>query len=261
MPEVATPNQAEREFETGTDESFKNANATGSEAHNENQRVTYANIKRTYDVYQDLDIQAARQSLIEQTRLNQIASQALQNAVETANMVGKQAIRHADVAADALWTDELNPVTRGAGSNLTAGSRTRQPRHRRERRRRGRGCPGRGRRRRQAGGRDHHAGARHPAADRPGADHRDHGDRQRRQPGAAEDDCVASNRGGYRQAAPPFHRSHKPMNTLLSFSRSFPWSWQPSRPSSKRSRCPARATRNWNSCSTCSSPPMTGART
>jgi hypothetical protein len=56
-------------------------------------------------VYQDLDIQAARQSLIEQTRLNQIASQALQNAVETSNMVGKQAIRHADVAADALWTD------------------------------------------------------------------------------------------------------------------------------------------------------------
>jgi hypothetical protein len=29
MPEVATPNQAEREFETGTDESFKNTNATG----------------------------------------------------------------------------------------------------------------------------------------------------------------------------------------------------------------------------------------
>jgi len=122
MPEVATPNQAEREFETGTDECFKNANATGSEAHNENQRVTYANIKRTYDIYQDLDIQAARQSMVEQTRLNQIASQALQNAVETANMVGKQAVRHADVAADALWTDELNPVTRGAGSNLTAGA-------------------------------------------------------------------------------------------------------------------------------------------
>ena len=47
MPEVATPNQGEREFETGTDESFKNANATGGAAHNENQRVTYANIKRT----------------------------------------------------------------------------------------------------------------------------------------------------------------------------------------------------------------------
>jgi hypothetical protein len=122
MPEVATPNQAEREFETGTDESFKNTSATAGAAHNENQRVTFANIKRTYDVYQDLDIQAARQALTEQTRLNQIASQALQNAVETANMVAKQSIRHADVAADALWTDELNPVSRGAGSNLTAGS-------------------------------------------------------------------------------------------------------------------------------------------
>ncbi len=122
MPEVATPNQGEREFETGTDESFKNANATGGAAHNENQRVTYANIKRTYDVYQDLDIQAARQSLVEQTRLNHIASQALQNAVETANMVAKQSIRHADVAADALWTDQLDPVSRGAGSNLTAGA-------------------------------------------------------------------------------------------------------------------------------------------
>jgi hypothetical protein len=122
MPKPATPNSGEREFETGTDESFKNANATGGATHNENQRVTYANIKRTYDVYQDLDIQAARQAQIEQSRLNQIASQALQNAVETANMVAKQSIRHADVATDAQWTDQLNPVSRGAGSNLTAGA-------------------------------------------------------------------------------------------------------------------------------------------
>jgi hypothetical protein len=50
MPEVATPNQAEREFETGTDESFKNTSATAGAAHSENQRVTFANIKRTYDV-------------------------------------------------------------------------------------------------------------------------------------------------------------------------------------------------------------------
>ena len=111
MHQVATPNQAEREFETGTDESFKNVSATGGAAHNENQRVTYANIKRTYDAYQDLDIQAARQALTEQTRVNQIASQALQNAVETANTVGKQAIRHADIAADALWTDLCEVVS------------------------------------------------------------------------------------------------------------------------------------------------------
>jgi hypothetical protein len=109
MPEVATPNQAEREFETGTDESFKNANATGSAAHNENQRVTYANIKRTYDVYQDLDIQAARQALTEQTRLNQIASQALQNAVETANLVSKQAVRH-ELLGDAAEVARVAPV-------------------------------------------------------------------------------------------------------------------------------------------------------
>ena len=116
MPEVATPNQGEREFETGTDESFKNASATASEAHNENQRVTFANIKRTYDVYQDLDVQAARQAQIEQTRLNQIAAQALQNAVETANLVSKQAVRHGDIAIDNQW----NPVQQGAGDTLTA---------------------------------------------------------------------------------------------------------------------------------------------
>jgi transcription elongation GreA/GreB family factor len=116
MPEVATPNQAEREFETGTDESFKNTSSATAASHSENQRVTFANIKRTYDVYQDLDIQAARQALIEQTRLNQIASQALQNAVETANLVSKQAVRHGDIAIDGQW----NPIQAGAGDSLTA---------------------------------------------------------------------------------------------------------------------------------------------
>ncbi len=111
MPEVATPNQGEREFETGTDEFFK--------AHSE---LTAANTKRTYDAYQDLDLLIARRSQIQFDQIQNVALQALQNAVETSNMVAKQAIRHADVAADALWTDELNPVSRGAGSNLTAGA-------------------------------------------------------------------------------------------------------------------------------------------
>jgi hypothetical protein len=83
-------------FVVHPDESFKNASATGGAAHNEN-RVTFANIKRSFDVYQDLDIQAARQALTERTRLNQIASQALQNAVETANMVGKRYLLAAEV--------------------------------------------------------------------------------------------------------------------------------------------------------------------
>lgn len=111
MPEVATPNQGEREFETGTDEFFK--------AHSE---LTAANAKRTYDAYQDLDLVLARRSQLQFDQLQNVALQALQNSVETSNMVAKQAVRHADVAADALWTDELNPVTRGAGSNLTAGA-------------------------------------------------------------------------------------------------------------------------------------------
>lgn len=111
MPEVATPNQGEREFETGVDEFFK--------AHSE---LTAANAKRTYDAYQDLDLVLARRSQLQFDQLQNVALQALQNSVETSNMVAKQAVRHADVAADALWTDELNPVTRGAGSNLTAGA-------------------------------------------------------------------------------------------------------------------------------------------
>jgi hypothetical protein len=32
-----------------------------------------------------------------------VANQALQNAVETANMVGKQAVRHSDLAIDRQW--------------------------------------------------------------------------------------------------------------------------------------------------------------
>lgn len=111
MPEVDTPNNGEREFETGTDEFFK--------AHSE---LTALNAKRTYDAYQDLDLVASRRSQLQFDQLQNVALQALQNSVETSNMVAKQAIRHADVAADALWTDELNPVTRGAGSNLTAGA-------------------------------------------------------------------------------------------------------------------------------------------
>ena len=66
-PEVARLNQAEREFETGTHESFKNTSATAGAVHGENQRVAFANIKRNYDLDQDLDIQAARQALVEQT--------------------------------------------------------------------------------------------------------------------------------------------------------------------------------------------------
>jgi len=107
MNEGATPNKGEREFETGTDEFFK--------SHSE---LTAANEKRTYDAYQDLDLELARRSQIQSEQIQNIAAQALQNAVETANIVAKQTIRHQDLAADSFW----NPVSAGAGMNLTAGS-------------------------------------------------------------------------------------------------------------------------------------------
>jgi hypothetical protein len=127
MPEVATPNQAEREFETGSDEFFK--------SHSE---LTATNAKRTYDEYQHAGLEHIRnnQRLFDQAAsnlqtqlasINNITTQHLQNAVaaahqinqnaiETANMTAKQAVKHADVAADAMW----NPVQQGTADTLTA---------------------------------------------------------------------------------------------------------------------------------------------
>ena len=85
------------------------------EAHSQ---LAALNAKRTYDTYQDLDLQAARQRQTELAQLNNVALQALQNAVETSNLVAKQAVKHGDVAADALW----NPVQQGVGDDLTAGA-------------------------------------------------------------------------------------------------------------------------------------------
>jgi len=123
--------QKERSFETGMDEAFK--------AHSENVTASwFANIKRTYDEYQQESLESIKRnrSYVDkvlsdaQQHDNQrqtIANQALQNAVETANLVGKKAVQnmnaldvqqlaHRDVATDNLW----NPVQQGAGDTLTA---------------------------------------------------------------------------------------------------------------------------------------------
>jgi hypothetical protein len=104
----------EREYETGKDESW------------------FANIKRTYDEFQHESLDSIRKNSAYIQRIlstsaeydgarQNIANQALQNAVETSNMVskqtirhsengietanmtGKQANRHADVAIDRQW--------------------------------------------------------------------------------------------------------------------------------------------------------------
>ena len=123
MPEVATPNQAEREFETGTDEYFKHQSEVNAGAAN----VLFANLKRTYDEYQQESLESIRRNrtivdkLVSYAQQHDnarqvIANQALQNAVETANMVAKQAVRHGDIAIDGQW----NPIQAGAGDTLTA---------------------------------------------------------------------------------------------------------------------------------------------
>ena len=89
-------NAGEREFEIGKDEAW------------------FANVKRTYDEYQHESLESIKRNRAyvdkvlsdaqqsDNVRQN-IANQALQNAVETANMVGKQATRHSDIAIDRQW--------------------------------------------------------------------------------------------------------------------------------------------------------------
>jgi cell division septum initiation protein DivIVA len=83
----------------------------------DNQGVLFANVKRTYDEYQQESLESIKRnrSYVDkvlsdaQTHDNdtrKVALQALQNAVETANMVGKQAVRHSDIAIDHEWNLE-----------------------------------------------------------------------------------------------------------------------------------------------------------
>jgi hypothetical protein len=101
-----------------TQETFENLSQGNGQERSDSQTAWEVNRKRTYDVYQDFDVQAVRAYHKNADKLDTLALQAMQNAIETANMVGKQAVRHADVAADALWTDELNPVMHGTEAVL-----------------------------------------------------------------------------------------------------------------------------------------------
>lgn len=79
----------ERGYEVGMDENYK-----AKISHEEG--ITFANMKRTYDAYQDLDLNRARQVISKEDQFHSLAVQAMQNAIETANMVAKQAIKHGD---------------------------------------------------------------------------------------------------------------------------------------------------------------------
>lgn len=73
-----------------------------------------SNMKRTYDEYQHESLESIKRNRAIVDKIvsdaqqhdnakQNIANQALQNAVETANMVGKQAVRHGDIAIDRQW--------------------------------------------------------------------------------------------------------------------------------------------------------------
>lgn len=94
-----------------TQEDFENNSQVNSAETTESQGMRNLNRKRTYDLYQDLDVARTRQlDTIFATHL----AETLASSRSTADMAAKQAIKHADVAADGLWTDELNPTMHGA---------------------------------------------------------------------------------------------------------------------------------------------------
>ena len=80
----------------------------------DNSAVLFSNQKRTYDEYQHESLESIKRnrSYVDKVLSDSqgwdngarnIANQALQNAVETANIVGKQAARHSDLAIDRQW--------------------------------------------------------------------------------------------------------------------------------------------------------------
>ena len=74
----------------------------------EQSELDYINAKRTYDTYQDLDLQTARFNNKVAEDVHGLTMQVMQNAIESANMISKQAIRHGDIAIDRQWNvDEV----------------------------------------------------------------------------------------------------------------------------------------------------------
>jgi len=80
----------------------------------DNSGMLFMNEKRTYDEYQQESLESIKRnrSYVDKVlsdahgydmNARNVAQQALQNAVETANMVSKQVVRHADLAVDRQW--------------------------------------------------------------------------------------------------------------------------------------------------------------
>lgn len=75
-----------------------------------------ANLKRCFDVFGDYLGRSRDHYDAMQVDARSHASQVVQNAITTADMIAKQAVAHRDIAIDNEW----NPVQQGAGDTLTA---------------------------------------------------------------------------------------------------------------------------------------------
>jgi len=94
----------EREFETGKDEAYWAAGYDQTRSWNANTKATYDmwvnEWSKINSHYHEAMIQARRHA----EDLHTAAMRHVENSRETDNMTGKQAVKHADVAADSLWT-------------------------------------------------------------------------------------------------------------------------------------------------------------
>lgn len=79
-----------------------------------------ANQKRTFDEFLKASLMDVDRNQVYFSYLNAVSLQAVQNAVENANWLAKQALRHEGLAAAQQW----NPIVQGAGETMLARTMT-----------------------------------------------------------------------------------------------------------------------------------------
>jgi hypothetical protein len=89
--------------DTNVEESLAAASLQAVGNSNFNEALLRANQKRTYDQAQSFDLMTQMGDVTQRATLNNLAVQAMQNAITTADMVAKQAVRHSDIAIDRQW--------------------------------------------------------------------------------------------------------------------------------------------------------------
>jgi hypothetical protein len=92
-----------QQTDTNVEETLSHLSALAAGSSHFTESVNRLNAKRSYDQAQTTDLLIQTGELKHRQNLDNLALQALQNAIETANMVSKQAVRHSDIAIDRQW--------------------------------------------------------------------------------------------------------------------------------------------------------------